>query len=442
MAEIKELGESLLGRQQRRNDRQYDQSRREAYKIALATAGVGLVNEQLKVKATEFMASEPVLAQKAKYRAAVAQAKTIADMNEDIMATNQTPEEYFMNTRYLPQMEEQYKAQYGTQFVPESYLPLLREKASELARAEAETFSESLRVAQALPDYETAMSEINSVVLPPTSAGGGLLRKVKGLFSGRTEDDFRREALDKVEEQGLIRNESVREAFDKVNRLQGIDEAINFVKRLNTSGFKETQKVVVDTKIMADNSGGFGIFNTETTSDGDGNTISTRTTHERIEGLGDEEKKQKVIDAIIAQADIPNLARQTLNPRGAALLARRLNENGLNLVSVRTPEDFSKVSSIYQDITTNPENLKDDAVDAAIMAAVAEVLGATEGGLKAFMTEGERADVPLEQMVSEALSRFGGALDASKILGNPDVDQLNEQTVTTPFTVEWNNLQQ
>jgi hypothetical protein len=428
MADIKELGESLLTRQQTRNDRQYKESKREAYKIAIAEAGIGLVNTHLRNKATEFLTSEPVLAQKAKYRAAVTQAERISAMQQQIEEAGKSPEEWFLENRYMPVMEEQYKAQYGTQFVPESYLPLLREKAMELSAQEAEGFKEAVRVAQSIPDMETAMAQVNSIVVPPTNAGQGLLRKVKGLFQGKSEEDFRQESLARLESEGAFVNESVRDAFNKVNRLQGYDQAVNFVKSLNTSGFEPNDKVEAKVDIVPDPAGtGWGIFTITTTTDSRGNTIDQKVTQERIDGVLKPEDDQKVFRAVVEKTDYPKMAKDILSPAGQSLFVGKLNERGLNYVDIKTPEEYTRISRVFQDVVSNANNLRDDIRASSIGESIGAAFTAV-GPLLSDMVSTMREEGYVEsEIMQELLDKVSSAVDS--------IPQLRPEAVDTPTTI-------
>ena len=68
MAEIRELGESLLARAKSRNERNFKRSRREAYRIATLTAGVGLFKNSLKQKTNDFLTSEGAMAARVRQR--------------------------------------------------------------------------------------------------------------------------------------------------------------------------------------------------------------------------------------------------------------------------------------------------------------------------------------------------------------------------------------
>lgn len=430
MADIKELGESLLTRQQTRNDRQYKESKREAYKIGLATAGVGMINEHLKNKAVQFLTSEPVLAQKAKYRAAVAQADRIGAMHATIQESGKTAEEWFLENRYMPAMEEQYKAKFGTEFVPQSYLPSLRAKAYELSQQEASNFSEALAAAQTVPDLETAMQQADSVLVPPTNAGASLFGKIKGLLSGKTEDDYRRESLERVEAMQPMANESVRTAFDKVSRLQGYEAAVEFVQRLDTSGFEKNQKVEVKTDLIADpNKNGILAVSIETITDDLGNNISQKVTHELIETLANPEEKDRLFRQVVDKADFPNLAEKTLTPAANSMFARRLNERGLNMLDIADATQFREISRVYQDVASNKQNLRDDVRAEGFTEMMSAGLAASERFLSDITaTEIQREGSTPESIMQVAIDAIDTVFDSNQYINSFDA-------VETPTTV-------
>lgn len=382
MSDIKELGESLLQRAQTRNDRQYEKSRREAYKIALGEVGIGLANTMVKQKAAEFMTSEAVLSQKAKYRALVNQSTNISALNDDIIESKQSPEDYFFSGKYLPRMEEEFKAQYGETKVPQSYLPTLREKARELAKREAEAFSDALSIAQALPDYDTAMTEINSIVMPPTNVGSMFVNKIRGALSGRSQQDFKDEAIAKVE--GLIKNDSYRAVFNNVVESDGIDEAVRFVKQLDSSGYTDKETITEKTEIMSNGKGGFTIFITPSIVDGSGNTTSGETRTKRLDAVQTPEEKAALIKGVVDTANLPEFSTKVLTPAAAALFNAELRDSGLSLTNIRTEEDFSKISGILTDYTSVATNLNDEFKNKAVIAAIEGGLSASEDLMQAL----------------------------------------------------------
>lgn len=476
MADIKELGESLLQRQRDRNDQIYNRSRKEAYKLALGTAGVGLLNDTLVRKAQQFMVSEPMMAQKAKYRAATAQAQNIVNMNNQIIESGFSPEQYFMNTRYLPMMEEEWKATYGEQFVPTAYLPQLREEAQRLAKEEATRFTEALAAAQSLPDYETAISSLTALTIPPTNAGQSLLQKVKGIFTGKSADDFRRDAIARVEEQGLIKNDTFRALFNTMSEDEGIDAAVNFVRRLDTRGFTEATNLERKTEIFKNDDGSYDVISTVVAKDGTGDVTVTRdrmdapTRTDEVVQFADgtpyiverrtSEGRTEVVDirsdpisidtpegqmqmakSLMDMSNPNSIAQDTLNARGYLEYTRLLNERGLSGTDIRTPEQFAAVNDVLQSISANLDWLKDDEAT----RIKAEVYSTALGGLNNLLMQlsspstDDATRRELEDRIDQYIRSFGEAATGRPI--TPALpDNRPRTSINRTNTLSWDEL--
>ncbi len=422
MADIKELGESLLARAKATNKAQYKKTRNEGYKIAALTAGVGLMNEAVKQNAIQFMGSEEVMANRAKYRAAVNRAGNIASLNEQIQTSGKTPEQYFYETRYLPQMQEEYKAQFGAQYVPESYLPNLRDKALELSRKDAEDFAQAYEMAASIPDMETAMNDFNTVVMPPTTVGAGALERIKGFFTGRKEGDFRDEAIQRINDQGLIKNESYKAAFDRVAQSQGLDEAVNFVRTLDTSGFTKNEIVDVKTEIMAADGGAkfFSFTTTQVIDPDSGKVLSAETTSKEHDGFKSPEAIKDLTLAAIDRIDIAGSARTTLTPKGLSEVNIELEKRGLNLDIINTMDDAKIVAEVYRQASQVQGNIRDDVNKQVVGEVMGRVLEASKWFTEGNATEMANSGKPLPEIISFLTSQINTGLNSSYNPINPD----------------------
>lgn len=237
MAEISELGESLLARARSNNEMRAKRNRRQAYNIAFGTAAVGLLNNQLTKRADQFLQKEQVLAAKARYKATADQAAQIYKIRDAAATNNQSMEDYFYESRYLPALQDAYTAKFGEEFTKESYLPQMQAEARRLAAAEAVEFEDALRMADGVPSLDQASRNIDSLVAPPRNAGEALLGKVGEFISGKSGEDVRSEILQRVEEEGLIKNQSAKIVFDKILADGGASAAVDWIDQLNTEDF-------------------------------------------------------------------------------------------------------------------------------------------------------------------------------------------------------------
>jgi hypothetical protein len=442
MADIKELGESLLARAKANSRAQYKKSRDDGYKIAALTAGVGLMNQAVKQHAIDFMGSEQVMAQKAKYRATVNRADNISKMNEAIQATGKTPEQFFMDTRYLPAMEEQYKSEFGAQFVPESYKPQLRAKAMELAAKDAEEFRTAYELAAGIPDMETAMADFNTVVMPPTNIGGSLVEKVKGFFTGKKEEDFRSQAIKEVSEQGLLKNDSYKVAFDRIANNEGLDEATRFVRSLDTSGFKENVDVKYDVEIMSSDQGGqFSVFTTETVNDPTtGKPVRPpKVTRKVFDGFKNPDAVKDLESAYVTSLDLGDKIRAGLNPDGQAAVAKEAEARNIAIDAPTSVAQAQELAQLYTEALQNPSWIKDDVTKQTQSTILAAIIEANAKLLESDAVDAENNQVPRVQSLSDAIKTVGEANRTA--FGNESLP-VQPSTFSTPKSapVDWNDL--
>lgn len=396
---IAELGESLLARAKETNKRRAKESRREAYKIAFATGAVGLTNNILNRRAEQFLQNEQVLAVKGRYKANADQAAQILGIQEKADAEGVTIEDYFYKNRYLPAMEAEYQAKYGDEgFTTSSYMPQLMGEARRLARAEATEFQEALSIANSLPSYEEAATNLNSLVAPPRNAGQALVTGVTDFFRGRDSSVVRQDILDRIDREGKIQSDSAKVAFSKVLQDSGASAAAEFADHFE--GGKHAEDTV--SEMIQFNLVGDDLVTTtiKTATDWKGNSIvtlgDTKTVHTAIDPT-DAQSVAELANTIRNQVNIQQLAVNTLTRDAYANWQSALSSEGINAANLRDGDNWHRAGELYSNLTSDPQNVKDEvsannvaANQQALFEVFANTISALEKDptkLKEFMAQ-------------------------------------------------------
>lgn len=205
MAEIRELGESLLARAKQRNEDQFKRSRKEAYKIALLTAGGGLLNKQLQNKTNDFLNSEQMLAARAKQRAGYLDAQRYVSVQDSIDASGMNSVEYF-ERELLPQVRERALEQVREQELDQDSLSIyVRDQARKLAEQKAQSHDAGYRIAQTVESPEDFAAFQQMAVERRNSNANRLLRGVGRLFGGKSQAEIDQEIITTIENSDMIR---------------------------------------------------------------------------------------------------------------------------------------------------------------------------------------------------------------------------------------------
>jgi hypothetical protein len=215
---ISVLGESLLagvpGNREAKDI--YKKQRRDAYKMAFATAGLKVLNKSLVNKFHQFTTQEPVMAAKVKQKQGYDDATQIINEYNAVTAGGRTAKDYYENAM-LPQAkiiaDEQAKANGIRPGV--EYDLYLRNTTAKLAEEKAAKLQEAYDVAvtvESTEDFDKFASLRNS---KPTSAFSMLTRKVGSLFTGRTQADVDTEAVESIANSPMVKKAETVSALRK-----------------------------------------------------------------------------------------------------------------------------------------------------------------------------------------------------------------------------------
>jgi hypothetical protein len=224
---ISVLGESLLagGARQGEAKNAYKKQRRDAYKMAFATAGLKVLNKSLINKFNQFQTQEPVMAARVKQKQGYEDAQTIIGEYATATSNGRTAKEYYTEAM-LPQARvianEQAKANGIRPGV--EYDLFLRNTTEKLAEEKAAKLQEAYDVAvtvESSEDFEKFAALRNT---KPTSAFQMLTRKVGSLFTGRTQNDVDTEAMESIASSPMVKKAetatALRQAFNQTGNIR------------------------------------------------------------------------------------------------------------------------------------------------------------------------------------------------------------------------------
>lgn len=401
--EIAPLGESLIERQRQTRKRTQKRAERNAWKAGLANAGVNLINRSLQDKAQQFLQSEPAMAVKAKFRSASEQAERVLNMRQEAMQQGLSMPEYFMKTRYLPEVTAEFASQYGSQYRPESYASQLRDIAWDLSNKEAQEYEIALAKALEVPAWDQVEGNLDRIMMPPANAGEALIGKIRGIFGGKPPEQIQQEILERLDQEGTIKNDNLRQYFDKVLVNHGLDEAVARVRALDASGFDENSKITQQVSIST--AGGRIALNTiQLVEDGKGNTTASVVDTKVHEMPETKEERVTVLRDIMNDVDIEAVARETFTNEAYAVFTEMLGERQIDAANARkvvstadggyVAPNWEIMGQVYSQLAQNPANLRNDRhadrmanVMGLLASHLSNAFAASEGDPEEFMKE-------------------------------------------------------
>lgn len=382
--DITELGESLVERTRTNREKTYKRQRQDAWKIALAQTGVNFINRSLQKKADEFLMSEEAMAVKGRYKANAEQASRIINMRNAAQEQGKTMQQYFFDSTYLPEITAQFQSKYGNDFKPEDYASQIREKAWELANQEAAEFEVALDSAMKVPAWEEVSGRLDQIISPPRTAGEALLGKVKGLWTGQSSDDIRRDILKRIDDEGRIFNDSIQSNFDRILKDDGISKAREFVDSIDTTKMRPNDRIIWSSNIV-DNPNGSIIVKEAFVHKANGDIIPFSDVSD-MEGAGleiielkdwrtitsEDDMEERRLE-MIRHSDVYGSAEDILTPEGLAQFHNQLREAGIDASNYYEKQNYGRFNQIFQTISSDAVFVKNpELIDSmtTIMAAI------------------------------------------------------------------------
>ena len=237
MAEIKELGESLLARQRKRNDEIYNRSKADAYKLAFLQAGSSLLSNSIRNKANDFLNNEELMAARAKQKIGWDAAQATIRENDIIVASGLTPQDYWEN-QMLP-----FAKQIALEQVQEQNMDIksidtldayVREQVRTLAQQKAAAHKAAYDVAVTVQSPEDYLASQVVASQRLNSNTNWFVNKVKGVFGGKSMQDLEQETIRALTQSSAVTNATAAAELRNVYAKTGsLSMAINASKLLD-----------------------------------------------------------------------------------------------------------------------------------------------------------------------------------------------------------------
>jgi hypothetical protein len=209
MADIKELGESLLARSKKRNDDRFERDRKESYKIALATAGGKLLSGAMKQRTSDFLNSEEMFAARAKQRAGYTDAQQFIQEQDRVNASGMSGTEYYSQQLYptiKAQADLQIKNGGMTEESSDNYEAFLRQEAATAGKNRWLMQQEGYNAASNIESPESFTEFQRMQAARAGSNGNVLINGVKRLFGGKSRSELESETLSAITNSSSMQN--------------------------------------------------------------------------------------------------------------------------------------------------------------------------------------------------------------------------------------------
>lgn len=216
MADIRELGESLLQRTRDRNRKNFERGRREAYKIALLQGGVNLFKNSLKNKANNFMNSEPAMAARVKQRQGVEDAQFFREQQDAIDASGMTAVGFYTK-QMLPQAKILADEQVREEGLnTDQYAAYLRQEVTKLAEQRAQTQSAGFAAAREVVSPEDFAAFQALSVQRSTSTSNWVTSTIGKIFGGKNQQELDRLTIDAISNSDMVQKSATVSAIKAI----------------------------------------------------------------------------------------------------------------------------------------------------------------------------------------------------------------------------------
>lgn len=279
MADIKELGESLLARTRQRQDDIYKKQRKEAYKIALMQGGVSLMNNALMSKTQDFLTNEQAMAARIKQARGVADAEFFVNEYDRVQAGGLDPVEFYskeLMPTYQALAMEQLKEQ---NYDPDTINAYVRSQVRPLAQKKWEQIEAGYTNAASLTSPEDFATMQALKASRPQAPFQAITSAIGRRFSGKTKEQADQEVLDSILNDPQIQlAETVTAAKRAFTQTGNLAVALDVAGAIERGEIKEAEKIrtwrrvgdVHKTKGMWGEEASYSLWEA---TDGDGNLI-------------------------------------------------------------------------------------------------------------------------------------------------------------------------
>ena len=409
---IEQLGESLLSNIRARNDQIARQNRKIDRKEALMALGtklaVGVGNQMLSDKASEFLENEQFLASNALFKSAVAAKTDLASERKKIDESGLSELAYY-EKQFRPQFETLYKENMGDldQFGTQVYDAQITEEVRKLAQQRADAFLNAELAASKIKSPETISAEAAKAISKarPTDVGSFITRGITSLFSGKDQKQRDQEALAAIIKYNPNREFAInaKKEFDRTDNLLQAFNYATLVTPKTEDKDRYQESTTYDVQIRDDVA-----YLVEKTISKDRFQVKPDIQGKpKVSRLLDLDEKTKAANILKAAQSNYNLAEKPsslLTTTAYAQFVEEVGDAGIILSNIQTFEEYTKVATILQDFTKKEVNLKDPE-KAKTTAAAISALVSNSIPLQRALTLGNDEDLVL------ALERLNSVQD-------------------------------
>ena len=363
---IEKLGESLLSDVRERNDRIAAESRRRDRKEALILYGskalMSIGNSFLRNKAERFAERQEILGSQALFKDATAAASSVMDEHNAMMKSEKgkvNPIEYEKDL-LRPTFEAQFKmnadpSEVGTT----AYQQLVEKELTTIAKQRVDKRNEILSAAKKLKTAEEFNLDAANAIRSAQSltVGGAVTNAITGLFEGTSKADREQLAIKAIQENDPNRKRvlALMEEYNKTKNLVTAYDYANVVvpKTPKEERFRDESTYQVKTS-------GSTLY-----------IIKQKIIKDRFGILPDKQEKPVVevadkdqVDSITLKSMQSNFnfatqAKTILNTEHLEDFVREVGTQNIQLTNIKSGQEYSKVSDIFQDVMERDGALQD-----------------------------------------------------------------------------------
>ena len=364
---IEQLGESLLSNVRARNDQIARENRKRDRKDAIMAIGtqlaVGVGNQMLSDRASEFLQNEQFLASNALFKSAFTAKQNIADERARINKSGKTELAYYED-QFRPQFETLYKQnmgdldQYGTQ----AYDAQITDEVRKLAQQRVDAFLKAETAASKINDVKTITSENAKAISKarPSDVGSFITRGITSLFSGKDQEQRDKEALASIMQYNTNREFAINAAqeFDRTDNLVQAYDFAKLVTPKTADDDRYQSKTTYEVKTYNDVA---YLVEQEIQEDRFGVKPDIQG-KPKLSVLFDEDDQtvnSKLLGSSMSSYNLSDKPQSLLTRTAYSEFVQAVHDKGIVLGNIKTYEEYSTVASILQGFTQKEVNLKD-----------------------------------------------------------------------------------
>lgn len=383
---IQQFGESLLSDIRTRRAKEEKRLRKQEEKQAILSLGVGVLgkigNNVLQDKMSNFLMNENILKENAQFKAATKYGEFWTTEQNEVNKSGLDAQEYYYNTM-RPIFEEQAKANIKFEQVGDAgqYNALINDEVRKLAQQRADTLKEAMKHVNQLgtaDDYKARVS-----LIAKDARGTDLLdaafKKGRNFLSGKSQAEIDAEAIERLQNSSeALAAEDMLEfqkryketgslvmAYDYAKLQSKLDErqklskdGITAIKEEDIVDIKD-DKVFTYTKVTTTNRNNGEVISVKVKDkvDSTGKPISpvTITENTDVSELEDIDLKSR-----ITQFNFATHGKDNLIPSAYSDFVKEVQDTtGVVVSSIKSLEDYNKVSKIYNKYLQNSSYVSD-----------------------------------------------------------------------------------